>query len=156
MKVFPSDLSDQLDKLLVHEILLFCSCLVHFISKSDLADHFPEHSQHFNIRWMTITLLYCSYHNKTDPLLQAKQHFLNQSINQRHLFLLCSSCAPQVAQESHQGTLHSPSLSALAVEMKAVQRQDDTAYPKRAACPAPGIPPGPHSRASGRVWILAS
>lgn len=25
-----------------------------------------------------------------------------------------------------------------------------------AACPAPGIPPGPHSRASGRVWILAS
>lgn len=100
IKVFPNDLIDQLDKLLVHEILVFCSFLVHFISKSGLADHLPEHSQHFNKRWMTVTLH--SYCNKTDPLLQAKQHFLNQSINQRHLFLPWSSCAPQDAQENHQ------------------------------------------------------
>lgn len=46
IKVFPSDLGDHLDKLLVHEILVFCSFLVHFISKSDLA----EDSQHFHKR----------------------------------------------------------------------------------------------------------
>lgn len=133
---------------------MFYSFLVHFISKSDLADHFPEHSQHFNKRWMIVTLLYCSYCNKTDPLLKQNSIFWAEH-KSKTLF-------PSLEQLCSSGCTREPSAEHLIPQFLCISSGDEGSAEAGwyciflAACPVPGIPPGPHSRALGRVWILAS